>query len=143
MPLSGSGLYHSVVNSTSTTSNIRDWLTTQRQLTIVTAIVVALPTTYAFQSMIDGDPFAGSFFLLMALAVGVPSAYDEYWPQYDQTWKAVAWILVACVVTTVEFTGLYLVGTAAVDVAWVAPVGAFFITYLGNLLVLAFWQRRR
>jgi hypothetical protein len=131
------------MNSTSTIPHIRDWITSQRQLTIVTAIVVALPTTYAFQSVIGGDPFAGSFLLLMTLAVGVPSAYDEYWPQYDQTWKAIAWILVACVVAAVEFTGLYLVGTAAVDVAWVAPVGAFFITYLGDLLVLAFWQRRR
>lgn len=129
--------------ATSTVATIRNWVRAQRQVTILTAILVAVPTTYAFQSAVDGDAFAGSFFLLMTLAVGVPSAYDDYWPHYDQTSKAVVWVLAACAVAAVEFTALYLAGTALIDISWVAPVGAFLVTHLGNLAVLAAWQRRR
>ncbi|MFD1570413.1 hypothetical protein [Halorubrum laminariae] len=131
------------MSETSTVVTIRSWATAQRQVAILAAIIVAIPTTYGFQSAVDGDAFAGSFFLLMTLAVGVPSAYDDYWPHYDQTSKAVAWVLAACAVAAVEFTALYLAGTALIDISWVAPVGAFSVTYLGNLAVLAAWQRCR
>lgn len=92
-------------------SNVPDWMKTQRNLTILVAILVAVPIAYGFRVMVSGADFGGSFLLLMTLAVGVPSAYDEYWPKYDRIWDAVIWIVLACIVATTEFIGLYLVGT--------------------------------
>ena len=117
--------------------------TTQRNLTIFASILVAVPTAFVFQAHVAGGEFAANFLLLMTLAVGVPSAYDEYWPQYEQTWNAIAWVLVAAVVATVEFTGLYLLGTEFVSLSpMVAAVGAFLVTDLGNLALLSARQRQ-
>lgn len=116
--------------------------TSQRNVTIYTAIAVALPTAYAFQSTVGASELSGDFLLLMTLAVGVPTAYDEYWPRYDRTWKAVAWVLVACAVATAEFVGLYLLATAVLGLSpLVGGIGAFLVTDVGNLLWLS--RRRR
>lgn len=128
--------------STRSVSRIYEWATTQRNLTIFVAILVAVPTSYAFQSMVSGGGSTGDFLLLMTLAVGVPTAYDEYWPQYEQTWKAITWVLAACLVVTIEFVGLYLVGTDYVRLSpFYASIGAFLITDLGNLAWLSIRTR--
>lgn len=130
------------MSSTSTASKIYRWATTQRNLTIFVAIIVAVPMVYAVQSIVGGSELSGDFLLLMALAVGVPTAYDEYWPYYDQTWKAIMWICVTCVVATIEFTSLYLVGTEFVNLPPLfASISAFLITDLGNLAWLSIRQR--
>lgn len=125
------------------TSTVYRWATTQRNLTIFVSILIAIPMVYVFQSQIIESEFAASFFLLATLAVGVPSAYDEYWPQYSQTWKAIVWVLVAAVIATIEFTGLYLLGIEFVDLSpTVTAVCAFFVTDLGSLVLLSARQRR-
>lgn len=122
-------------------SKLREWATTQRTSTTLTGVVIAIPAANVFRSNADG--IAGSFFLLTALAVGVPSAYEDHWPTYDRTWKAVAWILVACVLTAVAFTGLYVSGTAIVGVPpFLASLGAFLVTYFGLPVVLSVRQPR-
>jgi hypothetical protein len=128
--------------STSVVSRVTNWATSQRNLTIFVSIFAALPLSYAFQSIVSESASAGSFLLLVTLAVGVPTAYDEYWPQYDQTWKAIGWILLACVVVTIEFVGLYIVGTEYINLTPLyASAGAFLVTDLGNLAWLSFRQR--
>lgn len=97
--------------STAPVTRIADWATTQRNLTIFRSISVAVPTVYAFQSVVAVSVSAGTFLLLITLAVGVPTAYDEYGPRCDQSWQAIIWTLVACVVVTIEFSGLVLIGT--------------------------------
>lgn len=114
------------------------WLTAQRNVTIFAAILIALPVAYAFHAAVGGGP--GDFLLLMTLAVGVPTAYDDYWPRYDRTWQAVGWVVLACAVVTVEFTGLYLAGTALGLGPFPAAIGAFLPTSLGNLAWLARWR---
>lgn len=127
--------------SRSPLSRVREWTTAQRNATIVTAIVVAIPTAYAFHTVIGGT--SGDFLLLMTLAVGVPQAYDEYWPRYDRTWTAVAWVLAACAVATGEFVGLHLLGVEVLALSpFLAGVGAFLLTYLGNLAWLSRRRRR-
>jgi hypothetical protein len=86
-------------------------MTIQRNLTILVAILVSVPIAYGFRAVVGGADFGGSFLLLMTLAVGVPTAYDEFWPKYDRTWDAIIWVVAACIVATTEFTGLYLMGT--------------------------------
>ncbi|WP_251330621.1 hypothetical protein [Haloplanus pelagicus] len=128
--------------STSFGSRVMNWATSQRNLTIFVSIFAAFPLSYAFESIVSGSASAGSFLLLVTLAVGVPTAYDEYWPQYDQTWKAIGWILTACVVVTIEFIGLYIVGTEYLDLTPLyASAGAFLVTDLGNLVWLSLRQR--
>ena len=128
--------------STSVVSRVTNWATSQRNLTIFVSIFAAFPLSYAFQSIVSENASAGSFLLLVTLAVGVPTAYDEYWPQYDQTWKAIGWILIACVVVTIEFIGLYIVGTEYINLTPLyASSGAFLVTDLGNLAWLSFRQR--
>jgi len=124
--------------STSTVTRIYNWATTQRNLTIFVAILVAVPTAYGFQSIVSGGGSSGEFLLLMTLAVGVPTAYDEFWPRYNQTWKAIAWVLAACFVVAVEFVSLYFIGTEYVSLSpFYASTGAFLITDLGNLAWLS------
>jgi len=130
--------------STSTHNGLAGRVATQRNLTILVAILVAVPAAYGFRSAFGGDGLGGSFLLLMTLAVGVPTAYDNHWPQYDRKWIAVGWVIAACVVATAEFVGLYLFGTAVLGLTpLVASVGAFLVTDLGNLAWLAVRKRRR
>lgn len=127
--------------STTALARLRDWMTDQRNLTIFAAILVAVPTAYAFTLYVDAGG-GGDFLLLLTLAVGVPTAYDEYWPRYDETWKAVAWVVAACVWATAEFTAVYLL---VVDVLSLSPVvgalGAFLVTTVGTVAVLAVRRR--
>ncbi|AZH26202.1 hypothetical protein [Haloplanus aerogenes] len=123
--------------STNRLAGVYAWVTDQRQVTILVAILVALPTAYAFHATFGGDTTGGGFLLLMTLAVGVPTAYDTHWPAYDRTWQAVGWVFAACVVATVEFVGLYLVGTALGLAPIPAAIGAFLVTYLGTFAWLA------
>lgn len=115
------------------------WLTTQRNLTILTAILLAVPVAYTFQVAFDSG--SGDFLLLMLLAVGVPTAFDEHYAPFDRTWKAIGWVVVACALVTVEFTVLYLVSTLWVGLSpFAAGAAAFLVTAFGNLIVLG---RRR
>ena len=128
--------------STSVVSRVTDWVTSQRNITIFVSIFAAFPLSYAFQSLVSENASAGSFLLLVTVAVGVPTAYDEYWPKYDQTWKAIGWILLACLVVTIEFVGLYIVGTEYVNLTPLyASAGTFLVTDLGNLAWLSLRQR--
>ncbi len=123
--------------STSSTSRFREWATSQRNLTIFTAILVALPAAYAFQATVGGRAMGGDFLLLVTLAVGVPTAYDNYWPAYDQTWTAVLWVLAACAVATGVYVGVFLLGTDVVGLApFPSAIGAFLVTDLGGLGLL-------
>lgn len=129
--------------STNESLGIPEWMTAQRNLTILTAILVGVPTAYGFRWVFGGPGLSGSFLLLMMLGVGVPTAYDEYWSGYDRAWTTVAWTVTACVVAAVEFTGLYLVGIELVGLSPLfASIGAFMITELGNLSWLAVRNRR-
>ena len=128
--------------STSFGSRVTNWATSQRNLTIFVSIFTAFPLSYAFQSIVSERAAAGSFLLLVTLAVGVPTAYDEYWPHYEQTRKAITWVLAACLVVTIEFVGLYLIGTEYVRLSpFYASIGAFLITDLGNLAWLSIRMR--
>jgi hypothetical protein len=100
--------------STSESLGILEWMTTQRNLTILTAILV-----------------------------GVPTAYDEYWWKYDRARTAVVRTVTACAVATVEFSGFYLVGVELLGLSPLyASVGAFLVTELGNLSWLAVRSRQ-
>lgn len=123
--------------SSNRVADVHAWLTDQRQLTILAAILVALPTAYAFHAAFGGAALGGDFLLLLTLAVGVPTAYDSYWPAYDRTRTAVGWVLAACVVATTEFVALYLVGTALGLAPIHASAGAFLVTDLGGFALLA------
>mgnify|MGYP000660487357 CR=1 FL=1 len=127
--------------STNITSQLLKWTADQRNLTIFTAILVAVPTAFAFRARFGDGAFAGSFLLLITLAVSVPTAYDRYWPRYTRLWKAVAWVLVACAVVAVEFTVLYVLGTEMLELVPLhAAISAFLVTDLGNFAWLAVWK---
>lgn len=130
--------------STRPTTRLYEWVTSQRNQTISVAIVIAVPTAYAFQTTVGSDGLSGDFLLLMTLAVFVPTAYDEYWPKYDRTSTAIAWIIAACAVATAEFTTLYLIGIEVLSVSpLLAGIGAFLITDVGSLAWLAHRHRSR
>jgi hypothetical protein len=128
--------------STNTGPSFRDRALTQRNATILTAILFALPTAYGFHVWSGAQQ--GDFLLLLLLAVSVPTAYDDLWPMYDDTWKGVVWTLAACAVATVEFVGLYVVGVESLSLSpFAASIGAFGLTTAGNLAWLLARQRTR
>jgi hypothetical protein len=117
-------------HSDDTRTSLWDRATAQRNVAIYAAILVAVPTAYGFHTVFDAS--GGDFLLLMTLAVGVPSVYNDNWPAYDRTWKAVAWVLVACAVATAAFAGLFLAGTDGLGLSpFLTSVGAFLVTVGG------------
>jgi hypothetical protein len=126
--------------STTPSERLYDWVTARRTVTIFAAILVAFPLVAASRTIVTDS--AGRFLLLVTLAVGVPRVYEDRSFRHERTRTAVAWVVVACALATVEFTGLYLVG---VDVVGLGPdlasVGAFLITTLGAVVVLAAIRR--
>jgi hypothetical protein len=127
--------------STSTTGKVTDWMTAQQNVTVFTAILVALPLLYAFNSTVSDS--SGSFLFLITLAVVVPTAYNELWSRYEQTWKAIGWVVVGCTVAAVEFTGIYLVSIeVGAPSSLIASTAAFLVTALGNIVWLTLRKRR-
>ena len=117
-------------------NRISTWLTSQRNIVIFVSILIAVPTAYGFQATIGQGEQATGFLLLMMLAVGVPTTYNDYWPSYDRTWKAVGWVLAASVLVVVQFGALYAIGTAVTgSTPFASAVGAFLITSVGALFV--------
>ncbi len=109
---------------------------TQRNITIIVAIVFAIPVSFLFQAIVSGT--AGSVLLLLTVGVSVPKAYDEYWPAYKQTWKAVLWVGSAAALTTVEFSGLFLLGSEVATMSPSLSAGVAFLgVHLGNWAWLA------
>lgn len=124
--------------SANTATRLRDRLRTQRNATVCTAVLLALPVTYAFGAAFGFD---GSFLVLLTVGVVVPTLYDEYWPPYDETWKAVCWIVVASTLLSVAFTILYWVGVRLVALSPLpASTGSFLVTTVGCLALLARWS---
>ena len=126
--------------STSSGTSLRERALTQQNATILTAILVAIPTAYGFHVWSGAEQ--GDFLLLLLLGVTVPTVYDDLWPAYDRTWKAIVWTLGACGVVTVEFVGLYVVGTDSLSLSpFAASVGAFGLTTVVNLALLLVRQQ--
>lgn len=117
-------------------NRVSKWVTAQRNIVISVSILIAVPTAYGFQATIGNGEQATGFLLLLLLAVGVPTTYNDHWPTYDRTWKAIGWVIGAAVVVILQFGALYAIGTMVVDVSpFAASVGAFLITSIGDLLV--------
>ncbi|MFB6085047.1 MAG: hypothetical protein ABEJ94_12470 [Halorientalis sp.] len=114
-------------DSTDARSSLWDRATAQRNVAIYVAILVAVPVAYGFHTVFDAS--GGDFLLLMTLAVGVPTAYNDNWPAYDRTWKAVGWVLAASVLAAATFAGLFLAGIEVLALSpLLASVGAFLVT---------------
>ncbi|MFB6123620.1 MAG: hypothetical protein ABEJ78_09200 [Haloferacaceae archaeon] len=120
-------------------ARLSDWLTAPRNVAVFTAILVAVPTSYAFASTVGGG---GDFLLLLTLAVGVPQAYVEYWPVDESAWRAAAWVVVACAVATAGFVAVFLAGRRLASLSPLyASVAAFLVVDVGGLAALS-WRRR-
>jgi hypothetical protein len=127
------------MSSSKPTPNVLDRATSQRNVSIYTAIAVAAPTAYAFNIAFT---YEGSFLLLMTLAVGVPTAYDDYGPAYDRTLGTVGWVLVACGVAAAEFVGFFVIATESLALSpFIGGIVAFLGTWLLNLSALVVRQR--
>jgi hypothetical protein len=112
-------------------TGLRERAMTRRNLTILVAIVVAVPTAYAFHVWSGAE--GGDFLLLMLLGVGVPTAFDEFKQGVTDTLPAVGWILGASLVVTIEYAGLYVIGTETLGVSsFRASVGTFLLVWAMN-----------
>lgn len=117
-------------------------LASQRNVTILTAIAVALPAAYWFHTAFGDGP--GDFLLLMAVAVGVPTAADLYGPDHGRLWRAVATTAVASVAVGAAFVGVYVLGTGPLSLSpFVASVMAFLVAELGPLAALRAFRTAR
>jgi hypothetical protein len=117
--------------ASNSSTGLRERTVTQRNITIAVAILVAVPTAYGFHLWSGAE--GGDFLLLMLLGVGVPTAFDEFKENVPDTLPAVAWVLGACLVVTVEFAGLYVIGTEALGVSpFRASVGTFLLVWAMN-----------
>jgi len=119
------------MTATSRLDSLRQRATTTRNVTIYVAILIAVPTAYAFHVWSGTE--GGDFLLLMMLAIGVPTAFDEYKTAVEDHWRAVAWVLGACLIVTIEYTGVYVIGTETLSLsAFWASLGAFLLVWAMN-----------
>lgn len=120
--------------SHSTSDSVRNRPTTQRNVAICTAILMAIPVSIGFQTW--AGPDAGGFLLLMLLGIGVPTGFDDYHQGFDDTWHSVAWALLASSIVAVEFVSLFLLSTGLGQSPTAASVGAFLVASATNVVYL-------
>ena len=124
----------------STVSRLLARATTRRNVTIYVAILMGVLVAAGVERAVPAVDGPASFLLLVTLAVGVPTVYDECGPAHDRTAPAVAWVLAGCVVAAVEFVAVYLaVGVLAGLSVTPAAAVAFVVTAGVNLA----WLVRR
>jgi hypothetical protein len=124
----------------STVSRLVARATARRNLTIYAAILAGVLAAGVVERGIPGADWPAPFLLLVTLAVGVPTAHDEYGPTHDRTSQAVAWVLAGCVVAAVEFVAVYL---AAGVVAGLSVTPAAVVAFLATAGVNLWWLVRR
>jgi hypothetical protein len=124
------------VPSTSHHSSLRDRLATRRNLTIATATAVAIPAAYLAHSQFAVDE--ANFLLLLAVAVGVPTAFDAYGPEFERAGATLLATVATCLAAAGTFVGIYLLGTQTLSLSpFLAAVGAFLVAHLGPLAAFA------
>lgn len=120
----------------STNPPLRERWLTPRNVTILTAIAVALPAAYLFHTSVRAEQ--ADFLLLLALGVGVPTALEGF---VGSLREAVRLSLGACAVIAALFTGVYF-ATRSVAGEFPAAVVAFVVSYLGPALVAGYLRSR-
>ena len=121
--------------SDSTLGYLYSRATTQRKIAFYTAILVAIPVVYTFQTTIGPTQTDGLPVILILLVIGVPEAYGKYWPQYERTRETVGWTLTACLFVSLEFAGLYVVLTGYQIQSTIASIGAAVSLSMLNILL--------
>ena len=120
-------------------------VTTTENLTVVAAILASLPLTYAASTVFGYSD--GTALLLLTIAVGVPTVYNEQWPAEESTPRAVGWVLGAGVLATIAFTACYLVGTDLLSLSEAPASAVSFVLTMGGLVgatrLLVTWRRGR
>lgn len=111
-----------------------DLLEAEQTPVVVTAVLTAVPVSYAAQYALDTGP-GFPLLLLLSVGAGVPRLYEHWTRRYSRR-GAVAWTLVAAAVVVVEFTALYF-GIEPVAGPFVAATAAFVVTDLGNISLTA------
>jgi hypothetical protein len=100
----------------------------RRTVTTVTAIAVALPSAYAFHGEFPGDESA--VLLLIAVAVGVPRAFD-YGPEFERYRDCVFATLWTCSAVVVAYVACFVAG---VDLLSVSPLLAGGLAFLAGVV---------
>jgi hypothetical protein len=104
-------------------------------VSILTAIVVAIPATLLVETRADGEGLG--LLLLIAVGVVVPTMYRQQWPHHESVGGAVAWTVAAS-----ALVGAVLLGLAALLRTYVGLGGfasaalAFLVVGLGGPVVL-------
>ena len=118
---------------------------TTENLTVVAAILLSLPLTYAASTVFGYSD--GAALLLLTIAVGVPRAYNEQWPAGESTLRAVGWVLGAGVLTTGAFAACYFAGTGLVSLSEAPASAVSFVLTMGGLEgatpLLVAWRREQ
>ncbi|WP_256391164.1 hypothetical protein [Natronoarchaeum rubrum] len=120
---------------------LRDRL--QRDLTdnfsvSASATLAALIALFAFARI--GDSATGGLLLALAIAVFVPYAYEQFWPEEYAGAAAAVWTISAALVTTGLFVGIYQL---SLDAGAYAPGIAFVVTVTIQYVVAALFMRAR
>lgn len=122
--------------SSGTRSRLRRRATSTRIVSTVTAVAVALPAAYTFHGHFPGDQ--SGLLLLVAVAVGIPSAFDEYGPAFERRRDCVFATLWVCSVVVVTYVGSFAAGIDTLGVSpFLASIVAFLVGFLGPVGVLA------
>lgn len=117
-------------------SSLRQRVLSTRNVTIATAIAVAIPASFAFHAQFPGDE--SGFLLLFAVAVGVPSAFDAYGPNFERYWNCIFATLWMCAAVVLAYVGCFAAGIDIFDISpFLSGVAAFLVAFLGPLVVLA------
>ena len=122
--------------SNSPLKRLRQMLMRPANVTVVTAIAVAIPTAYAFHGHFPGDQ--SGFLLLFAVGVGVPGAFDSYGPDFEQLWDCVFATLWVCAAVVVAYIGIFAAGLDILELSpFLASTLAFLCSFLGPVVGLA------
>lgn len=120
--------------STSKFDDIAGRATSPRNASIFTAILIGLPLALAFREVAGYGP--GSFLLLLAVAVGVPTALDQH-REIESHRSAVSKTLVGSLAVAAVLSGLYAAGRVVLSLPrFQVAVVAFLIAELTAVAAL-------
>jgi hypothetical protein len=118
---------------------VKQELTNSLAVSGVSALLAAA-ALFAFSRI--GDSTSGGLLLALNIAVFIPYAYDQFWPEEYSRTAAVVWTTSAALITAGVFVGVYQLLLAAASTEYTVAI-AFVVTVVVQYSAAASFVRAR
>lgn len=126
-------------NDTSLGARLKEDLTENFTVSVVAVLLALLALLVLYRLELSVTETGG---LLLAIAVFIPYAYEQYWPITYSGGAAVVWTVSAALITTGIFIGAYQLANSYISVQYDGGI-AFLMTVIIQYGIAAVFMRVR